>query len=565
MGLREYQRKRDFTITAEPPPKRKSSKRALLFVIQKHDASRLHYDFRLELGGVLKSWAVPKGVPYKKGEKRLAMHVEDHPLDYARFEGIIPKGQYGGGTVMVWDIGTWEPLGGDPARDLEQGKLHLALHGKKLEGEWTLVAIRNAREENAWLLLKSGESIRPLTKKEDDASILTGRSMSQIAAEGDAVWQSNREEQKSPSRDLKSRIQKAAAHSQPGKKASGKAPKSKSKPQPDAALAHLPDARPVFVEPMKCKLADAPPQGDDWIYELKFDGFRALAVKEGNRVELISRNSNALTRKFPAVAEALQHLSVSEAVIDGEIVAMDEQGRSSFQLLQDYESNSAPPLAFYAFDLIQMDGKDLRPLPLPDRKKLLHNLLDDAQEPVRFSADLNGDPELLLSEVKRLGLEGIIGKRKDSVYETGRRSGAWIKLKCQNAQEFVIGGYTEPQGARPYFGALLVGYYENGKLLFATKVGTGFNVKTLRNLHEQFQPLRQEECPFVNLPTERKGRYGQGITRAEMKRCTWLRPELVCQVRFTEWTRDGNLRHPAFLGMREDKPAAQVVREQPAV
>lgn len=539
MSLREYKAKRDFQRTAEPAAKRQRSRGALKFVIQKHAASRLHYDFRLELDGVLKSWAVPKGLPTKKGDRRLAMMVEDHPLAYERFEGIIPPGEYGGGTVMVWDVGTWEGLGSDqPARDLTEGKLHLALHGKKLEGEWTLIALKNADEKNAWLILKSGESMRAIAKKHDDESILTQRTMQQIAAAHDAEWHSHRPDEK-------------------------KKPRAKTKAV--AVPKNLPAARPTFVEPMKAKLVAQVPTGDEWMFELKFDGFRALALKRGAELELLSRNQKNLAGKFAELVTALKKLSCHEAVLDGEIVALDAQGRSSFQLLQAYELNQErPPICFYAFDLLNLEGRDLRSLPLSERKKMLEKILRDAPDEVRFSGALEGEVTPLLVKIRELGLEGLIGKKRDSIYETGRRSGAWVKLKITQQQEFVIGGYTAPQGTRQYFGALLAGVYEKGKLLFTAKVGTGFSAKVLRALHARLQPLRRESCPFANLPTARHGRWGDGITRADMKRCTWVEPELVAQVRFTEWTRDEGLRHPAFLGLREDKAASEVRRERPA-
>ncbi|HWB57914.1 MAG TPA: DNA polymerase ligase N-terminal domain-containing protein, partial [Chthoniobacteraceae bacterium] len=302
MSLREYAGKRDFTRTREPAAKNGKPGKHNLFVIQKHAASRLHYDFRLEVGGVLRSWAVPKGIPFANGEKHLAVEVEDHPLDYADFEGIIPKGQYGGGTVMVWDIGKYESLGGDPAHDLKQGKLHFALKGRKLQGEWTLVKLRRG-EENQWLLMKSGGALKPVSKKRDDESALSKRTMKRIAAEGDAVWQSGHREKK-------------------------------------AAVAKL-----KFVEPMKAKFVEKPPHGKEWIYELKFDGYRAIAIKTGAKVALLSRSEKDLSDRFPDVAEAVKSLDVVNAILDGEIVALDSQGRSSFQLLQGLELGEArPPL-----------------------------------------------------------------------------------------------------------------------------------------------------------------------------------------------------------------------------
>ena len=558
MSLREYERKRDFKKTAEPKPRAaKTRSKQLSYVIQKHDASRLHYDFRLELDGALKSWAVPKGVPFAKGDKRLAVHVEDHPLDYANFEGVIPAGQYGGGTVMVWDKGTWECLGGDPREDLASGKLHFALHGEKLDGEWTLVKIRSA-EDNQWLLIKSGESTRPISSKRDDESILTQRTMRQIAGDRDAEWQSNRVE-KAPrlAATLKARIA-ANAERAPSTKATAP-PVPRNKKSATAARA------PQFVEPMKAKLVDEPPRGSDWIYELKFDGFRALAIKDGKSVEVLSRNQKDLGRKFPEIVAGVRKIAADRAVIDGEIVALDSAGRSSFQLLQAFEmGEERPPICLYAFDLLRLEDDDLTALPLMERKQRLQELLQQPPEPLRFSASIEGDPQKLLSEVKARGLEGIIGKQRDSLYESGRRSGAWIKLKCLNEQEFVIGGFTPPQGTRKHFGAILVGYFEGETLKFAGKVGTGFNTKLLGAIHSRFEKLRRPTCPFANLPEKSGGRWSQNITPAEMRRCTWVEPELVAQVKFTEWTRDDKLRHPVFLGLRDDKPARHVVRERPS-
>jgi bifunctional non-homologous end joining protein LigD len=599
MSLREYQRKRDFTRTAEPAARKTKPKRKLpLFVIQKHDASRLHYDFRLEVDGTLKSWAVPKGIPFARGDKRLAVHVEDHPLDYASFEGVIPAGQYGGGTVMVWDTGTWENLGGDAARDLKAGKLHFALHGKKLEGEWTLVRTRGGEQgKENWLLIKSGGDVRPLSKKRDDESVLTKRSMARIARDRDKEWQSNRESTDKESFRARIRNRLLLPSRAPPKPVGTIASKSVDNPRrrpveassrgasndeprrrvrggtngrgggggkgrPDHGRGGL---KPRFVAPMKAKLTSEPPPGGDWIYELKFDGFRAIAIKDGNRVELLSRNAKDLTHKFPEIAEAVAALALGRAVLDGEIVALDPEGRSSFQLLQAYElGEERPPICYYVFDLLHLEGRDLRNQSLVERKSQLESLLRGAPDSIRFSASIDGDPRQLLEKVKTRGLEGIIGKLRGSTYESGRRSGAWIKLKCVNEQEFVIGGFTPPQGARKYFGALLVGYFENEKLKFAGKVGTGFNTALLRVLHTRFQKLRRAKCPFADLPEKSGGRWAQSLTPAEMKRCSWVEPEIVCEVKFTEWTRDGKLRHPVFIGIREDKEARSVIHERPS-
>jgi bifunctional non-homologous end joining protein LigD len=312
---------------------------------------------------------------------------------------------------------------------------------------------------------------------------------------------------------------------------------------------------------MKAMAVEDLPKGDDWIYELKFDGVRALAIRQGRAIELISRTEKNFTTKFPEVAAALKELPGKEAVLDGEIVALDEEGRPSFQLLQAREmSGERPPIFYYVFDLIQLDGKDLTGVPLLKRKALAKALVANLPDTVRFSASIQADSDRVLKEMKARGLEGVIAKRKDSKYEIGRRSGAWVKFKWTSEQEFVIGGYSEPRGTRAYFGALVVGYYEGKRLKFAGKVGTGFDERMLKSLHQKFQKLIRRDCPFVNLP-EKTGQFGRGLTAAEMKRCTWLRPELVCEVRFAEWTRDGHLRQPAFLGLREDKKGEEVVRE----
>lgn len=535
MSLKEYARKRDFRKTPEPDAAAGKQKGGHRFVVQKHDASRLHYDFRLEIDGTLKSWAVPKGMPFAHGEKHLAVQTEDHPLAYIDFEGTIPEGQYGGGTVMVWDQGTFEPLSKTPAKDLGKGKLHFVLKGKKLHGEWYLVRLR---DENQWLLIRGGENMKPVSKKQEDTSALSGRSMSQLS-KGDRVWQS-----KSVS-DTASKVGSKSA-----------------KPGTEKRRALRPAPLPKFVEPMKAKLVTEPPKGD-WIYEIKFDGFRALALKGGSQVRLLSRNEKDFGAKFPEVMEALLEVEAREAIIDGEIVALDGEGRSSFQLLQARElGEERPPLFFYAFDLLQLDGEKLIDLPLSERREKLAHLLRKAPEVIRFSDSLGDDAKPLLTQVRKLGLEGLIGKRVDSLYEVGKRSGAWVKLKIQQEQEFVIGGYTDPEGTRSHLGALLVGVQQRGKLIYCGKVGTGFNQSVLQSLHTAFKKIAQKDCPFANLPAKSGGRWRQGITAAEMKRCHWVEPKMVCQIKFGEWTRDNLLRQPVYLGLREDKDASEVIREK---
>jgi bifunctional non-homologous end joining protein LigD len=525
MSLGEYARKRDFDKTSEPTGRarvRKSKKPR--FVIQKHAATRLHYDFRLEIDGTLKSWAVPKGVPLKKGEKRLAVHVEDHPLAYADFEGTIPKGQYGGGTVMIWDFGTFEFSERYPEKTLESGQLHIVLHGKKLEGEWGLVRLKST-EENQWLLIKAGSDADPISKAMDDTSAVSQKSMAEIA-KTDATWESR------PAKNKKRR------RLNPG-----------------------PVEMPKFVEPMLAKPVTKPPAGN-WAYELKFDGYRALALKGGDEVRLLSRNEKDLGKKFAAVTQAVAELDCRDAIIDGEVVALDEKGRPSFQHLQAYEKGEErPPLFYYVYDLLQLNGEDLRARPLSERRALLQEVVENAPETVRYSMPFDAELQDLLEQARSFGLEGLIGKQPDSRYESGRRTGAWIKLKLVASQEFVIGGYTPPAGGRKYFGAIIVGYFSDQEFRFAGKVGSGFSEKILKELYQQFESLARADCPFVDLPEKRNGRWGQAITPAEMRRCRWVDPTLVCQVQFTEWTQDGKLRQPVYQGLRADKEAEYVVRE----
>jgi bifunctional non-homologous end joining protein LigD len=330
-------------------------------------------------------------------------------------------------------------------------------------------------------------------------------------------------------------------------------------------LGKLPSAKARFIEPMKAKLVEKPPATGDWIYELKFDGIRLIAIKDGGKVSLLSRNQNDLSTRFPEIVEAIKNLSADECVLDGEVVALDEKGRSSFQLLQAREMEGRKsPIYFYVFDLLQVDGKSLISLPLEARKNVLEKLCGAADDPqIRYSGAIGGNANQLLKEVQRLGLEGIIGKLRNSVYEPGRRSGAWTKLKCVDEQEFVIGGYTPPQGARKHFGAILVGYYKDRELVFAGKVGTGFTTKSLAALHKKFRAEERAECPFVDLPSKQNGIWVLGITPSMIKKIQWINPKFVAEIKFAEWTRDGKLRAPVFIGLREDKKPSEVIREAP--
>src|SRR5437764_164239 len=369
---------------------------------------------------VLKSWALPKGLPWHQGEKHLAVEVEDHPIEYETFEGIIPEGQYGGGTVMLWDRGAYYVYGEQPLKSLREGKLHLVLAGEKAKGEWTLVRIRGRDgEKNTWLIMKTGASVKAPSKKAEDQSVKTGRTMKQIAEERDAEWESNREENNPSEKSaLKSRIKATLKK----KDVEGDRSENKSVPKAAALPKKLPPAKPQFIEPMKAKLVDDPPTYGDWLYELKFDGIRAIAVKNKSKASLISRNGNKLDARFPEIAEAVANLPVRDCVIDGEVVALDQEGRSSFQLLQALEMEGRKaPLRFYIFDLLELDGKSLLGLPVEQRKQVLAKVCESVGDPIRYSGEITGDVKSLLTEVQRRGLEGLIGKQRNSIYEHGRR------------------------------------------------------------------------------------------------------------------------------------------------
>jgi bifunctional non-homologous end joining protein LigD len=527
-ALETYREKRNFSKTPEPPPSlprssRQGSRR--LFVIQKHAASHLHYDFRLEIGGTLKSWAVPKGPPYDLNERRLAMATEDHPMEYAAFEGIIPKGEYGGGTVMVWDTGSYELIDGN----YWKGKLHIALDGKKLKGEWVLVKGHEQNgKDNLWYLIKTAANMPRPTGDIEDASALTGRSLEQIAKAEDAIWHSdgaNSEQKTTQTRAI-------------------------------LDFPSLPDARIQFVEPMLAKTVQNLPVGDEWVYETKLDGYRCLAGTTKNRVTLWSRRQTIFTKKFPGIASALHRLK-SESLIDGEIVALDPSGRPSFNLLQHHRSK-ASSIRYYAFDLLAYQGKSLLHVPLESRREMLVEALGDILRPesaIALSEVFAADPAALIAAAQHLRLEGIVAKDKSSLYEPGKRSGAWVKFKVNRGQEFVVGGYTP---GNP-FDALIVGYYSGARLLYAAKVRNGFVPQLRHEVASRFKGLEVDRCPFANLPEKKRTQWA--LTKEEMKKCVWLRPELVAQIEFTEWTPDGHLRHSKFVGLREDKEARAVVRE----
>lgn len=575
MGLQEYHRKRDFDVTAEPKGEEHASGPVLAFVIQKHAASHLHYDFRLELDGVLLSWAVPKGPSLDPSVKRLAVHVEDHPVEYGDFEGVIPRGEYGGGTVMLWDRGAWVPEG-DPRKAYRKGDLKFRLEGEKLHGSWHLVRSRRGGDDGGkeqWLLFKgSDENAQPesegIVTETENQSVKTGRTMEEIAADADDVWHSNRPpkgaktareqlaEVARAAREKAARAGKDAGNPDPaGKKTASSAKKSDDV---DLSPAALPGARkakmPAEILPELATLEDIVPAGKLWLHEIKFDGYRFVVTLERGRARMLTRKANDWTSRFPDFAQRFADLPAKSAVLDGELVIMGPGGVTSFQLLQNVLNNGRQDeLVFYAFDLLYLDGYDLRGVPLLQRKETLERLLSGlpASGPIRYSDHVIGNGKAFLAQGCRMGLEGIISKRADSHY-TSKRTRDWLKIKCQRRQEFVIGGYTEPKGTRTGFGALHVGYYEGNKLVHAGKVGTGFGDETLRELLKRMRKLEAEASPFAD--------FGQRRTPAGVH---WVRPELVCEVAFTEFTEEGVLRHPTFQGLREDKSPREVVREEP--
>jgi bifunctional non-homologous end joining protein LigD len=551
MALEEYRRKRRFDRTPEPGgkvgPKKKG--KAGRFVVQKHDASRLHYDFRLESDGVLKSWAVPKGPSLDPAEKRLAVEVEDHPLDYGSFEGIIPEGEYGGGTVELWDQGRWQPKG-DVKEGFRKGHLKFELDGEKLQGGWNLVRLKGDEKKPNWLLIKENDATaRPLAKgdilDERPESVASGRTVEQIAESPERVW-SSKGGKAVPVGKASAKGAKASA-----KTATTKVPKEGSADQrARSRKGKLPPA----VSPQLATLVAEPPEGEGWLFEIKLDGYRILAAAGGGKVRLTSRNGKDWTDRFPQIAEAVGRLDADSVLLDGEVVALDEKGRSSFQRLQNaLRSDRQANLAYFVFDLLHLNGKDLTGLPLTERKEALRELLAAAGgDLLHFNDHVEGKGEAFFRQACDLGIEGIVAKQGEAPYRTGRGTG-WLKIKCLGRQEVVIGGFTAPKGSRSNLGALLVGTYRGDDLEFVGKVGTGFDDEMLADLARRLKPLVRKTSPFVDPP---KG--------AEARDVTWVEPKLVGEVTFTEWTDDGRMRHPSFQGLREDKTAAEVKREEPA-
>ena len=522
-SLSDYHAKRNFARTTEPAPqvpRRSAQGSRRRFAVQKHAASHLHYDLRLEMHDVLKSWAVPKGMPLKPNERHSAFETEDHPIEYLDFEGVIPRGEHGAGTVMVWDLGTFEIVDGN----YWKGRFSVFLTGNKLKGEWTLEREGGENGKTRWSLRKTGGKAKRISATEADRSVVSGRTLEQIAGNfrelGKHNWRVAVPEQRKPA--------KVNAR-----------------------------AVPRFVRPMKATAVGELPIGEEWIYEVKWDGYRALGLKHGDNAQMLSFKDKDLTQDFRSVADAVRSIRSGTALIDGEIVAVDSNGCPSFQALQNRASLRRDwQIVYYAFDLLNFEGEDWTKKPLHQRKEKLRALLEDSD--VRYNANLSGSPREIIRTIKAAGLEGVIAKKRGSLYRAGTRVTTWLKVKINKAQEFVIGGYKPDAGS---FQSILVGYYDAKKLLFAGKVRQGFNPHVRAKLLKAMRLCLTSRCPFDNLPSSRSSHFGEGITNDEMQELCWLKPKLVAQISFTEWTNYGLLRHATFEALRDDKEPHSVVRE----
>lgn len=540
MKLSEYNKKRDFTKTAEPKGNVKKSGKELHFVVQKHDASRLHYDFRLEIGGVLVSWAVPKGPSSDTSVKRLAMHVEDHPMDYIDFEGTIPKGQYGGGTVMVWDTGTFFAEGSEDYEESEkllkkmykEGNIKIEMNGSKLKGSYHLIHMKGKDKE--WLLMKSKDKYA--NKKEfDQHSILTGRTLDEIENDKKSdVWFSNKDD-KSQSRKASKTEAKEI-----------KDEESLSFTNEDVAGAKKMKTFPTEWRPQLATLTDEVFDNAEWVFENKYDGYRALIQIQKGKVNLISRNGISFNTKYKELVDAFGNFQ-EDMILDGEIVVEDEKGNSRFQWLQYYQDDpDRGKLKCYVFDILYFNGFDITRLELLQRKKILEALIPKS-DVIIYSDHVIGKGIKTLKEAEKKHMEGLIAKKTTSTYLVNKRSKDWLKIKISKEQEMVIGGYTDPQGSRLGFGALLLGYYEDDKFIYSGKVGTGFNDDLLKDILAKLKKLERKTSPFATVPGE--------------KNAHWVKPQLVAQIKYSEWTETGSLRHPVFIALRDDKDPKAVTRE----
>jgi bifunctional non-homologous end joining protein LigD len=536
-ALKTYKAKRNFAITPEPAGEVGKAGEALSFVIQKHWASRLHYDFRLELDGVMLSWAVPKGPSYDTHDKRMAVHVEDHPVSYNSFEGTIPAKQYGAGKVIIWDKGTWQPLD-EPHKALEAGNLKFELTGHKMHGRWVLVRMKGRGEkQEPWLLIKEkDEYARPAT----EFSVVDEMpdSVKALPLPGEMKGRA-------------AKATKAKAHATPARNGADAEAEAADAAAPEAPL-------PETLAPQLATLVDQPPSNpEDWLFEIKFDGYRLLARIDGKDIRLITRNGNDWTHKLQPLRDTLAKLKLPTGWYDGEIVVHDDKGRPDFGLLQNaFDNERTGDIVYFLFDAPFLSGRDLRQAPLEQRRAVLQAAFDAAQkksptDQVRYSTTLDAPPREMIAAACQMGLEGIIGKRRDAPY-AARRNRDWIKLKCGLRQEFVIGGYTDPQGSRSGFGSLLLGTYDaDGKLHYAGNVGSGFSQDTLQDLIDKLQALDSDTNPFAP-------------SREIDKRAHWVKPTLVAEVSFGEWTRSGSIRHSVFQGLRADKKARTIHREVPS-
>ena len=528
--LSEYNRKRDFERTLEPRGDAQAAQEGLRFVVQHHMARNDHYDFRLEWDGTLKSWAVPKGPSYDTHDKRLAVQVEDHPLEYRNFEGTIPQGEYGGGAVMLWDEGYWEPHG-DVEAGLEQGSLKFTLMGRRLKGKWALVRLKAKAGETKALPRLAAASAQPM-REQDDSGGTARRDNWLLLKEKDALAQAGAGISEF---STSIRTGRTMAEIEQGK---------------DEAVERNPfDSADVQL----AKLVKTAPEGEDWLFEMKYDGYRILAFLEGNSVRLITRNGHDYTGRFQSAAAALLDLAAGRAmVLDGEMAVIDAEGRTDFQALQNYIKHpQAQNLTYIVFDLLALDGADLRQRPLIQRKGMLEDLMKEAPRSLHYSQHVRGNGKESFAAACELGMEGIVGKRADSVY-SGTRNGDWIKLKCDKRQEFVIGGYTLTDKKTSGVSSLLLGIYEAEEFVYAGRAGTGLSEVQMRELEEKFHSLKRADSPFQAAP---KPRSNESIT--------WLEPRLVAEIKFAEWTQEGLLRQASFKGLRTDKAPGDIRREKP--
>lgn len=568
MTLTKYRQKRNFKKTSEPKAGKSPDKERLTFVVQKHDASRLHYDFRLEMDGVLKSWAVPKGPSTDPQTKRLAMMVEDHPMDYRLFEGVIPKGEYGGGTVIVWDEGTYEPVESLKSKKAQErhllkqlgnGSLKIRLHGQKLQGEYALVKT-SGMGENSWLLIKHKDeyaSKTEITKK--DKSVLSKKTIAEIEKSGNKVWRNGREEViKKPNKRTKKGQEKDADQHL----ADDVAETSElRKIDVTAVLKKAPKSPvPETIKPMKATLIDEPFDDPDWVYEVKWDGYRAVAKISKTDVKLISRNNIPFDKYYPIV-DLLKGWRIN-AVIDGEIVVLGDKGLSDFGALQNWRSEADGNLVYYVFDILWYEGKNLMDLPLVERQAVLQDILPTDDDRIRQSKVFTARGIEFFDAAEQVGLEGIMAKKANSTYAADIRSKEWLKIKVQRRQEVVIAGFTRNAGTSKVFSALILGVYEGKRLRYAGKVGTGFSDKQQREMMKRFKPLITNKSPFDTTPdVDKPSRFRPQRLGAKP---TWLKPDLVCEVNYAEVTSEGLFRQASFKGMRGDKDANEVVMEKPA-